>query len=161
MSTQVFSNTGSNGAPLLGVADLRCFTIESEGRTFGLPVESVQTVFEMTAVTPVPLAASTILGLVNLRGKIVTAISLRRRLNKGTAVAEPSKLAVGLNYRGENYALVIDAVGDVIALDAESGIGIPAYLGQDGAKFSSVHRLDHLILPMLDLSWLFAFDRTA
>jgi purine-binding chemotaxis protein CheW len=60
--------------------DHRCFTVISEGRTFGLPVEAIQTVFEMVALTPVPLAPYEILGLANLRGKIVTAVSLRRRI---------------------------------------------------------------------------------
>ena len=136
--------------------DARCFTIVSDGRTYGLPVEHIQTVFEIQSVTAVPLAADEVLGLVNLRGKIVTAVSLRRRL-LGRSVAEPSRLAVGLDYRGESFALVVDEVGDVISLDAESQIDNPPHLGAERVKIAAVHRLADAILPILDLDWVFTF----
>ncbi len=136
--------------------DLRCFTIVSEKRMVGLPVETNQTVFEIVSVTPVPLAPPAVLGLVNLRGKIVTAVSLRRRL-KDAASPEPSRLAVGLDYRGESFALVVDEVGDVISLDAGSQIDNPPHLGAEGVKITAVYRLPDAILPVLDLDWVFSF----
>ena len=136
----------------------RCFTIIANGRTFGLPVEAIQTVFEMTAVTPVPLAPSAILGLVNLRGKIVTAVSMRRRLLNDPTAPETSVLAVGVEHRGESFALVVDEVGDVIMLDGGTQIDLPPQLGAAGLKIASVHRLDALILPVLDLDWILSFD---
>ena len=142
-------------SPVAG-PDLRCFTIVSEKRMFGLPVETIQTVFEIVSVTPVPLAPAAVLGLVNLRGKIVTAVSLRRRLRE-THLAEPSRLAVGLDHRGESFALVVDEVGDVISLDADAQIDNPPHLGSEGAKITAVHRLPDAILPVLDLDWVFAF----
>jgi purine-binding chemotaxis protein CheW len=56
------------------------FSIKVAGDTFGLPVTRVQTIFRIGSVTPAPGGPSDIVGLVNLRGKIVTAVSLRRRL---------------------------------------------------------------------------------
>lgn len=141
-----------------GAVDRRCFTVTVEGRSFGLPVESIQTVFEMTAVTPVPLAPREVLGLVNLRGKIATAVSLRRRLRLDAATPEAAKLAVGIDHRGESFALVVDEVGDVITLDRATEIEVPPHLGAEGEKFSSVHRLETQILPVLDLDWAFAFS---
>ncbi|WP_158806727.1 chemotaxis protein CheW [Beijerinckia sp. L45] len=137
----------------------RCFTVVSEGRTFGLPVESIQTVFEMVALTPVPLAPYEILGLVNLRGKIVTAVSLRRRLKADAHAVETSMLAIGMEHRGESFALVVDEVGDVIILDPGTRIVTPPHLGAEGIKISAVHRLDAMILPLLDLDWVFTFSR--
>jgi purine-binding chemotaxis protein CheW len=137
----------------------RCFTVVSEGRTFGLPVESIQTVFEMVALTPVPLAPYEILGLVNLRGKIVTAVSLRRRLKADAHAVETSMLAIGMEHRGESFALVVDEVGDVIILDPGTRIATPPHLGAEGIKISAVHRLDAMILPLLDLDWVFTFSR--
>src|SRR5271165_1658891 len=63
---------------------------------FGLKVESVQEVLPSPAITPVPLAPHAITGLVNLRGQIVTAIDLRRRLRlaERPAVAPPAMLVV-------------------------------------------------------------------
>lgn len=140
-----------------GAVDMRCFTIVSDGRTFGLPVEAIHTVFEIVAVTSVPLAPYEILGLVNLRGKIVTAVSLRRRLRADPEALEPSKLAVGIEHRGESFALVVDDVGDVLMLDRGTQIDIPPHLGSESSKIAAVHRLDGLILPVLDLDWVLTF----
>ena len=68
---------------------------------FGLAIERVHDVFVPSGVTPVPLAPAEIVGLLNLRGRVVTAMSLRRRL--GLPDAEPEadgkaspKMAIGL-----------------------------------------------------------------
>ena len=139
--------------------DMRCFTIVTEGRTFGLPVEAIHTVFEIVAVTAVPLAPYAILGLVNLRGKIVTAVSLRRRLRHDPKAEETSHLAVGVEHRGESFAIVVDEVGDVLMLDRGTQIDIPPHLGGEALKLTSVHRLDNLILPILDLDWVLTFGK--
>lgn len=141
---------------LAGTTEMRCFTVTVEGRSFGLPVEAIQTVFEMVALTPVPLAPAEVLGLVNLRGKIATAVSLRRRLGANPRAVEPSNLAVGLDHRGESFALVVDEVGDVLTLDRGTEIEVPPHLGMESIKFSSVHRLEAEILPVLDLDWALA-----
>ena len=148
------------GAQPILVADLRCFTVTIDARVYGITVEAIHTVFEIAAVTPVPLAPYQILGLVNLRGKIVTAISLRRCLRSDPSAPETSMLAVGVDHRGESFALVVDEVGDVLTLDRGSQIEIPPHLGTDAARISSVHRLDDMILPVLDLDWVLTFGRT-
>lgn len=135
----------------------RCFSVTIGGHAFGLPVESIQTVFETTSITPVPLAPAEVLGLVNLRGKIAIAVSMRRRLNKDDTKPETSNLAVGVDHRGESFALVVDEVGDVLVLDSRTEIEVPPHLGADGNRFSSVHRLDSGILPVLDLDWALSF----
>ncbi len=153
------TSSGTTHADVAPSPGSRCFTIVANGRTFGLPVEAIQTIFEITAVTPVPLAPFAILGLVNLRGKIVTAVSLRRQLLNDPTAPETSILAVGVEHRGESFALVVDEVGDVIALDGGTQIDLPPQLGAAGLKIASVHRLDALILPVLDLDWVLDFDK--
>ena len=139
------------------VGDRRCFTVVSAGRTYGLPVEHIHTVFEMMAVTPVPLAPYEVLGLVNLRGKIVTAVSLRRRLRYAPEPLEATRIAVGIDFRNESFALVVDEVGDVLTLDRGTAIETPPHLGAEGVPVESVHRLEEMILPILDLDWILTF----
>lgn len=141
--------------------DRRCFTVVAAGRTYGLPVEHIHTVFEMVAVTPVPLAPHEVLGLVNLRGKIVTAVSLRRRLRSPPDPNATSRIAVGIDYRNESFALIVDEVGDVITLDASTAIDTPSHLGAEGIPIGSVHRLEDMILPILDLDWILTLDGKA
>jgi purine-binding chemotaxis protein CheW len=137
-----------------------CFIVFVGGETFGLPVTRVQTIFQIEAVTPVPLGPREVLGLVNLRGKIVTAVSLRERLQMPEADPTNQKLAIGIEHRGENFALVIDEVGDVIVLDPLKRIPIPPHLDSRRAKLTEgVYRLDTQILSLLDMGAVFDFQR--
>ncbi len=87
---------------------------------FGLNVESVQEVLPAPAITPVPLAPLWIAGLVNLRGQIVTAIDLRRRLGfaKRPAVAPPAMLV--MSYENGLVGLLVTRVDEVVEA-AEGG----------------------------------------
>jgi purine-binding chemotaxis protein CheW len=138
----------------------RCFTVMVCGETFGLPIESVQTIFRIEEVTPVPLGPDEILGLVNLRGKIVTAVSLRRRLRLPEESSVKGSLAIGLEYRNENFALVVDEVGDVILLDPKSRIPLPPHLDPLSISLTNaVYRIETEILPILDMASVFDFQR--
>ncbi|MHB8887089.1 MAG: chemotaxis protein CheW [Methylovirgula sp.] len=140
-------------------SEQHCFIVFAGGETFGLPVDHVQTIFQIEAVTPVPLGPPEVLGLVNLRGKIVTAVSLRRRLRMLEG-QKKSRLAIGIEHRGENFALVVDEVGDVIVLDSERRIQMPPHLDAQRAKLTeAVYRLDDQILSLLDVSTVFDFQR--
>ena len=88
---------------------------------FGLPISRVQDVFVPARMTAVPLAAPEITGLLNLRGRVVTMIDMRRRLDL-TAGNRRKPMAVGVEYRGKSYGLLIDEIGEVLNLTAaESG----------------------------------------
>lgn len=150
----------ADGRAPCGDKETHCFIVYVGGEAFGLPVDCVQTIFQIEAVTPVPLGPREIVGLVNLRGKIVTAVSLRRRLQMPDAQPAKAALAIGMEYRGENFALIVDEVGDVIFLDAQMQIALPPHLDQHRAKLTeAVYRLDQRILSMLDVGFLFDFQR--
>jgi purine-binding chemotaxis protein CheW len=137
-----------------------CFVVFVGRERFGLPVDGVQTIFQIEAVTPVPLGPPEIFGLVNLRGKIVTAVSLRRRLQMPESTDYESMLAIGMEYRGESFALVVDEVGDVIVLDRHTRMPKPPHLEPQKAKFTeAVYRLEDGILPQLDIGEIFDFQR--
>jgi purine-binding chemotaxis protein CheW len=138
----------------------RCFIVFVGREKFGLPVSGVQTIFQIDAVTPVPLGPREILGLVNLRGKIVTAVSLRRRLQMEEIEGAVTALAIGVEHRGESFALVIDEVGDVIVLDHHMRIPKPPHLESQKARLTeAIYRLEDGILPLLDMSAVFDFQR--
>ena len=140
--------------------DRHCFIVFVGGEPFGLPVDRVQTIFQIDAITPVPLGPREILGLVNLRGKIVTAVCLRRCMQMQERASKRARLAIGIEHRGENFALVVDEVGDVIILDPEQRIPLPPHLDHQRMKLTSaVYRLDRQILSLLDMSSLFDFQR--
>lgn len=121
---------------------------------FGLPIARVQDVFVLSQITRVPLAPDDIAGVINLRGRIVTAIDLQRRLGvEGGSGRMP--MAVGIESANESYGLVIDAVGEVLKLDAETAEPVPVNLDERlGQVASGVHRLEDGLLVVLDVDKL-------
>src|SRR3982750_2412683 len=88
-------------------------TVVIEDQLFGLPIASVHDVFIATAITIVPLAPPEIAGLINLRGRVVTAVSLRRLLRLPDAPDTGELTVVGVELGGEHFGLVVDHVGEV------------------------------------------------
>src|SRR5690606_17396714 len=117
---------------------------------FGLPILRVQDVFIPERVTRVPLAPPEIAGVLNLRGRIVTLIDLRRRL--GVNADAGAEMAIGVELNGESYGLLIDAVGEVLKLDDDEREPNPLNLGPALARVSAgIHRLDGQLLMVLDV----------
>ena len=126
-------------------------TVTIGTQLFGLPIARVQDVFVLSQMTRVPLAPDDIAGVINLRGRIVTAIDLRQRLGV-TGNDGRGQMAVGIESDGESYGLVIDAVGEVLKLGAETAEPVPVNLDERLKRVASgVHRLDGGLLVVLDV----------
>jgi purine-binding chemotaxis protein CheW len=122
------------------------------GQLFGLPISRVQDVFAPDRLTHVPLAAAEIAGLLNLRGRIVTAIDMRKRLGLPVRDDGRPRMAVGIECKGESYGLLIDAIGEVMKLPAHSREENPVNLDPQLARVSAgVHRLEGSLLVVLDV----------
>jgi purine-binding chemotaxis protein CheW len=127
-------------------------TVMTGGQLFGLRLERVRDVFVPRGLSKVPLAPPEVAGLLNLRGRIVTAIDLRRRLGLPPREDGGAPVAVGIEERGELYGLIVDRVGDVLRLKRSSHEANPVNLDQRWAKVcAGVHRLDHGLLVVLDV----------
>ena len=91
-------------------------TFSLHGEVFALRVEDVQEVMMYQALTPVPLAPDHVVGLLNLRGQIMAAVDLRRRLGFPTrGVQQPSSMLL-LKRNGVLISLVVDDIGDVLEI---------------------------------------------
>jgi purine-binding chemotaxis protein CheW len=122
------------------------------GQLFGLPISRVQDVFATERLARVPLAAPEIAGMLNLRGRIVTAIDMRRRLGLAPFEDGRARMAVGIESKGESYGLLIDAIGEVLKLPAAGREDNPVNLDARLARVSAgVHRLEGSLLVVLDV----------
>ena len=123
------------------------------GQRFGLPILRVQDVFVPDRLTHVPLAPSDVAGLINLRGRIVTLIDLRSRLGLGTAPqSDEPPMAIGIEWRGESYGLLVDSVGEVLKLDDNRREANPVNLDPRLAELSiGIHRLEDQLLVLIDV----------
>ena len=127
-------------------------TVFIGGQLFGLPIHKVHDVFVPESMTRVPLSAPEVAGVLNLRRRIVTAINMRRRLGLPQREGNHGIMAVGIEYRGESYGLIIDEVGEVLNLDASGREANPANLDARWAEISGgVHRLSGQLMVILDV----------
>src|SRR5262245_93065 len=83
-------------------------TVVVAEQLFGIPIARVQDVFFPQRLTRVPLAPPEVAGVLNLRGRIVTAIDLRCRLGFPAPAANTPAMAVGVERKGESYGLLVD-----------------------------------------------------
>jgi purine-binding chemotaxis protein CheW len=118
---------------------------------FGVELKGVQEVIRSLDMTKVPLAPAVVSGLINLRGQIVTAVDLRRRLE--LAPAPPGLLAMNVVVRSDDGAvsLLVDEIGDVLEVD-ESTFELPpeTLRGSVRSMILGVHKLNDRLMLVLD-----------
>jgi purine-binding chemotaxis protein CheW len=122
------------------------------GQLFGLPISRVQDVFMPERLTRVPLSSAEIAGVLNLRGRIVTAIELRSRLGLSARDSGQVPMAIGIESRGESFGLLVDTVGEVLKLPDDEREPNPINLDRNlGRVAAGVYRLDGHLLVVLDI----------
>jgi len=116
---------------------------------FGIDVLKVQEVIRYQEMTRVPLASNVVRGLINLRGQIVTAIDLRRRLN--LPEREAAFMNVIINTRDAAVSLLVDKIGDVLEVNDERFEPAPHNLNAFvRPMIQGVYKLDDCLLLILD-----------
>ncbi len=126
-------------------------TFVLHGLFFGVDVLKVQEVIRYQEMTRVPIAPPMVEGLINLRGQIITAIDLRRRL--GLPEREPDQLPLNVVVRTDDGAvsLLVDEIGDVVEIDSESFERVPETVtGMARDLILGVYKLPLRLLLILD-----------
>lgn len=137
--------------------DFVTFTIAEQ--LFGIPVLKVQDVLSAHNITRIPLAPPEIAGSLNLRGRIVTAMDVRLRL--GLPPRERgSSMSIVAEHEGELYSLMVDSVGEVLALKSSDWERNPPTLDAKFREYSlGIYRLDGELLVVLDVNRLLDYGR--
>jgi purine-binding chemotaxis protein CheW len=120
--------------------------------TFGIEVERVQEVMRARDLTEVPLANEVVEGLINLRGQIVTALDLRRRLVlPDRDLDSPPPMNIVVRTASGELSLLVDAIGDVVDADEDTFEGPPETLdGVARELIIGAYKLDGRLLLILD-----------
>ena len=140
--------SGSAGAP---GANRQFVTFFASDLFLGVEVQKVQEVLLYQHMTPVPRAARTVTGLINLRGQIVTAVDLRRCLQLDDVLSE-SELPINVVIRSEVGAvsLLADSIGDVMDVSEDTFEPPPETLsGVAQELVTGVYKLDGRLLLAL------------
>ena len=131
-------------------------------QTFGLPIAHVQDVFVPERLTHVPLAPLEVAGILNLRGRIVTAIDMRSRLDLPRRPDGQSVMAIGIELKGESYGLLVDSVGEVMKFADHACEPKPANLDARLARVAAgVVRLESQLMVILDVDRVLDFKNGA
>jgi purine-binding chemotaxis protein CheW len=119
---------------------------------FGISVLAVQDVMRKQPIAPIPLAPRTIAGSLNVRGRIVTALDMRKLMGLEEYPSPEKIMKVVVEYQHELYALIVDAVGDVLSLPMKNFDKVPANLDSSWrALAAGVFKLDAELLIILDV----------
>ncbi len=152
--------TKSADLPAVATSEADFVTVVIANQHFGIPVLQVHDVFVPHNITAVPLAPREVAGVLNLRGRIVTAIDVRRRLGLPPYEGEKPQMAVVVEHAGESYSLMIDSVGEVLSLSPEQYERNPANLDPRWREVSGgIYRLKGQLLVVLEVSKVLDFSR--
>lgn len=149
----------AEGGVAIGSEDHRDYVTMSIGdQMFGIPVLNVQDVLGSQQITRVPLAPPEVAGSLNLRGRIVTAIDVRLRLNMAKKDDGKPPMSVVVEHDGELYSLLVDSVGEVLSLNMKDYQRNPPTLNARLREFSDgIYRLNGSLLVVLSVGSLLNF----
>jgi purine-binding chemotaxis protein CheW len=123
---------------------------------FGIEVQHVQELIRYQEITPVPLAPAVVEGLMNLRGQIVTAVEMRRKLSLPPRDADASPMNIVVRAGDSVVSLLVDEIGDVVEPPSDSYERPPETLRPEEKEIiDCVCKLDRKLLLVLDIDRVF------
>jgi len=129
-----------------------------DNQLLGVPVTVVQEVLNPQIIAPTPMSRPEISGLLNLRGQIVTAVNLRKRLGLPELEEGKESMNVVVRHLGESFSLLVDEVGDVINVAADSMEPVPHTLDAHWKSVTEgVLRLEERLFVILNVEAVLKF----
>lgn len=151
--------TSSLPAGTASAAQQEFVTLRLGKQLFGISVLAVQDVMRHQHIAPIPLAQAVIAGSLNVRGRIVTAYNMRRRLGMDPYPDPAKVMMVVVDYQHELFALMVDAVGDVLSLPMNRFEKVPSNMDAGWrALAAGVFKLENELLVILDVAHVINLD---
>lgn len=119
---------------------------------FGVDILKVQEIIRMMPITKVPNAPSFVEGVINLRGKVIPVIDMRRRFGMEGAVHDSQTRIKVMDLQGQVVGFVVDAVREVLRIKESTIEPPPPIVAGVGSEYMrGVGKLDDRLLILLDL----------
>lgn len=139
------------------INDRQLLTLYIDGQLFGLPVHCIKDIFKATRITTVPLTGEEVGGVVNLRGRIVTALDLPYIISGKKANHEGPKMNIAVEWQGETYSFMVDSVSEVMTFKGNTFEQNPSTLSEKLSSLSEgIFKLDRDLLVVLNIEKVFA-----
>ena len=144
--------SGENHLLLFLVEPFRC----------ALPVPNVQEIIRMVGISPIPGATKSLEGTINLRGRMVPVVDLRKRFSIAEAPYEVRTRILIIGYGGKPLGLIVDDVTDVVEITPdEKSFELSEWAENATAPVAKVIKVDGTAYAVLDLKHLFGSEEFA
>lgn len=136
---------------------LQIVVAELAKEEYGIPIMQVQEIIKPPEITRIPNMPEFIEGIINLRGKIIPVVDLRKRFHLEKKEMTEATRVIVTNIEGSAIGLVADSVSDVIRLAQDAIDPIPSMMAQIDSQFiSGVGKLDKRIIILLNIIKIFS-----
>jgi|GEM_PF-211279 len=134
-------------------------TMTIDGQLYGIPILNVQDIVEPEQITPVPRSPSAIAGVLNLRGRIVTVLDLRKCLGDLSDEGPNTQMGVTVEHKHDLYTLLVDSIGDVRHLPRKDFDKPPVTLAESIRRVcAGIFQLEDDLLVVLDVQKILEED---
>ena len=141
---------------------LQCVTFELNGETYALDVMRVQEVLKVGEISPVPGAPEYVLGIINLRGKVVTVIDARLRLGLPYAEGTEASRIIVLEAAGQDVGIQVDSVAEVMQIPRADIDPSPSVGNEDSAQYiEGVGSREQELIIVVDIDKLLSEEEWA
>ena len=138
---------------------LQWVTFQLGSETYGINVLQVREVLRVTDITPVPGSPDYVLGIINLRGNVVTVIDCRRCFDLPDKESDESSRIVIVESSGQVVGVLVDSVAEVVYLRSSQIDHAPNIGAEDSSKYiQGVYSRDDELLILVDLNKLVASE---
>ncbi len=126
---------------------------------YGVGIDAVHEIVKVPDITAVPDAPAFLEGVINLRGKIVPVVDLRKRMNlSGQEKTKSSRVLIAEN-DGRLIGLLVDAVSEVLKVPPESVEAPPEMISSVGVEYiTGVAKVESGLIVLLNLKKVFSID---
>jgi len=133
--------------------DLKLVGFQIGRETFAVPIELVHEIVRVPAITSIPEAAACVEGVMNLRGRIIPMIDLRKRFGETAIPYSKNTRVLVAEVEGRLVGLLVDAASEVLRL-TPAQIEAPPDVFQQGdiAYITGLGKLDSRLIILVDLA---------
>jgi len=118
---------------------------------YGLPITKVQEINRLVPITKLPQTPSFMEGVINLRGRVIPVIDLRKRFQLSTAEHSDDTRIIIVEVKGQTVGVIVDAVTEVVRLSAANIEPPPPAFILDAQYIEGVGKMDDRLLILLDI----------
>ncbi len=139
---------------------LQIVTFRLGDEEYGIDILKVQEINRMTEITLMPKAPFSVEGVINLRGKVIPVINLRKRFGLGIKEVDSQSRIIVVD-TGSTVGLIVDSVSEVLRVSSDRIEPSPPITGSAGSEYiMGIGKLDDKLIILLDIDKLLGDTRT-